>query len=296
MYDMCRSALLLNSLKLGNVITNLQLAWEEALLKIETKYLATFLKGLKYIEDREPDEGQSERLMLKYYNFLWQIRDFLHKEYGITVLQNLEKFPLNTDKLDDEYYELVANTVKSVNLMPQKLSGSRFNIIKKTPFFVGTERYYEVTLQLAGIYATKYNRITAYTKENITTNYSIQIAYTNAEIDLWGVKSKIKIISNWGVSIDPTCLNKLAKILHIRTQISTNYNEYHALMNFLTESGMNLLDLIDLQEVSFSKIIDSIYSNTSTAYFIQVVRAFKNWQPRSKGVQSGLFEKLWHKV
>ena len=73
LYDMCRSALLLNSLKLGNTQTNLQLAWEQAMLKIETKYLAAFLKGLKYIEDREPDEGQSERLMLKYYNFLWQI-------------------------------------------------------------------------------------------------------------------------------------------------------------------------------------------------------------------------------
>ena len=101
MYDMCRSALLLNSLKLGNIKTNLQLAWEQAMLKIETKYLATFLKGLKYIEDREPDEGQSERLMLKYYDFLWQIRDSLDKNHGISVLHNLEKFPLNTDKLDD---------------------------------------------------------------------------------------------------------------------------------------------------------------------------------------------------
>ena len=271
LYDMCRSALLLNSLKLGNAQTNLQLAWERAMLKIETKYLATFLKGLKYIEDREPDEGQSERLMLKYYNFLWQIRDFLQEEYGMSVLQNLEKFPLNTDKLDDEYYELVANTIKRVNLASQKLGGSRFYIIKKTPFFVGKERYYEVTLQLAGIYATKYNRITAYTKENITTNYSIQIAYTDAEINLWGVKSNIKIISNWGVSIDPTCLNKLAKILHIRTQISTNYNEYHALMDFLTKSGMSLLDLIDLQEVSFSNIVDSIYNHTSTSYFRDVL-------------------------
>ena len=276
MYDMCRSALLLNSLKLGNIKTNLQLAWEQAMLKIETKYLATFLKGLKYIEDREPDEGQSERLMLKYYDFLWQIRDSLDKNHGISVLHNLEKFPLNTDKLDDEYYELVANAMQKVDLVSQKLGGSRFYIIKKTPFFVGKDRYYEITLQLAGKYATKYNRITAYTKQNITTNYSIQIAYSDAEIDLWGVKSKIKVISNWGVSIDPTCLNKLAKILHVRTKISMLYNEYHALMNFLTESGMSLLDLIDLQEVSFFKVLESIYSNTNTSYFKEVLLKLNN--------------------
>lgn len=271
LYDMCRSALLLNSLKLGNERTNLQLAWEEAMMKIETKYLATFLKGLKYIEDREPDKGQSERLMLKYYNFLWQIRDFLQKEYGISVLRNLEKFPLNIDKLDEKYYELVANTIRSANKVSQKLGGSRFYIIKKTPFFVGKERYYEITLQLAGQYATKYNRITAYTKENITTNYSIRIAYSDLEIDLWGIKAKIKVISDWGVSIDPTCLNKLAKILHLRTQISAKYSEYQALMNFLTESGMSLLDLIDLPEVSFLQVLESIYSNTNTSYFKDVL-------------------------
>ena len=229
------------------------------------------MKGLKYIEDREPGEGQSERLMLKYYNFLWQIRDFLHKQYGMSVLQNLEKFPLNTDELDDDYYESVANAIETINLLPQQLEGSRFYVIKKTPFFVGKERYYEITLQLAGIYATKYNRITAYTKKDITTSYSIQIAYTDAEIDLFGVKTKIKIISNWGVSIDPTCLNKLAKILHMRIRISTNYNEYHALMKFLTESGMNLLDLIDLQEVSFLKVLGSVYSNTNTSHFKEVL-------------------------
>ena len=269
--DMCRSALLLNSLKLGNKKTNLQLAWEQAMLKIETQYLATFLKGLKYIEDREPDKGQSERLMLKYYNFLWQIRDFLKKEYGISVLHNLEKFPINIDKLDEKYYEVVANTIKSSKIIHQKLGGSRFYIIKKTPFFVGKERYYEITLQLAGQYATKYNRITAYTKENITTNYSIRIAYSDLEIDLWGVKAKIKVISDWGVSIDPTCLNKLAKILHLRTQISAKYSEYQALMSFLTESGMSLLDLIDLQEVSFLQVLESIYSNTNTSYFKDVL-------------------------
>ena len=34
----------------------------------------------------------AERLMLKYYSFMWQIRQSLYENYGITVLQNLEKF------------------------------------------------------------------------------------------------------------------------------------------------------------------------------------------------------------
>ena len=116
-----------------------------------------------------------------------------------------------------------------------------------------------------------YNRITAYTKENITTNYSVQIAYINAKLNLWGVDSTIKIITNWGVAIDPSSLNKLAKILYIRSTISSNYIEYISLMKFLTESGISLLDLIDLKEVSFSKILDSIYCDANTSYFKEVL-------------------------
>ena len=241
------------------------------MLRIDTKYLATFLKGLKYIDNRIPDEGQSERLMLKYYNFLWQIRDFLQKEYKISILHNLEKFPRETDELDEQYYELVAPAINSMDLSPNKLGGSRFYIIKRTPFFVGKERYYEVTLQLAGVYATKYNRITAYTKENLATNYSVQIGYVDTTIDLWGIKSKIKVITNWAVSIEPSCLNKLGKILSIHTKLSSQYSEYSALMNFLTKTGIGFLELIDLKEVSFSKIIDSIYEKASTTYFKEIL-------------------------
>ena len=79
--------------------------------------------------------------------------------------------------------------------MPKNPTMSRYYIQKKTPFFINGERYFEITLQLAGLYATKFNRITVYTKQNISTNYSIQIAYENADINLWGIKSKIMVIS-----------------------------------------------------------------------------------------------------
>ena len=101
--DLCMSTLLLNTFMYGLEKANLQLAWEQSLLNIETNYLGSFLKGLKYIDNRIPDDGQSERLMLKYYNFLWQIRKFLRDSYGMYVLHNLEKFPLKTDELDKEY-------------------------------------------------------------------------------------------------------------------------------------------------------------------------------------------------
>ena len=269
--DLCVSALLLNMINEGCDKANLRLAWERSLLNVETKYLGIFYRGLQYIGYRVPEEGQSERLMLKYYNFLWQIRAFLQKREGLQILWNLEKFPLRMDSLDREYYQQIARAVESVEPGQRAVESSRFYVQKKLPFFVGQERYYEITLQLAGVYATKYNRITAYTKENISTNYSVQISYQNAEINLWGISSRIKIITNWKVSIDPVCLNKLAKILKVQTALNANYREYTELMNFLTRTGIDFLDLIDLREVEFRSLVDLIYRNANTAVFKEIL-------------------------
>ena len=274
--DISVAALLLNALNEGYEKISIRLAWERSLLSIETKYLGGFYKALKYVGYRIPMEGQSERLMLKYYDFLWQIRASFWKNNGITVLRNLEKFPLCIDNTDKEYYQLISAAVDSADKSYRAVESSRFYVQKKTPFFVGKERYYEVTLQLAGVYATKYNRITAYTTENISTNYSVQISYVDAEINLWDINTKIKVITNWKVSLDPVCLNKLAKILKIPMRLNSKYREYIELMNFLTRTGINFLDLIDLQEVEFYTLIDPIYNRTKTSEFRKVLVELKN--------------------
>ena len=271
LYDLCYSVLVLNAINLGYTNVNERLAWELSQFNIETKYLSNFLKGLKYIGSRIPEEGQSERLMLKYYNYLWEIRRFLKSNFNIAVLRNLELFPLNTDTLDIEYYEMVASSICAIDLSPKVPRTSRYYIQKKTPFFVKGERYFEITLQLAGLYATKFNRITIYSKQNISTNYSIQVAYADAEINLWGAKSKIKVVTNWKVSIAPSCLNKLGKILKFDIKLNKNYGEYNSLMNFLTRTGMNLFDLINIHEDNFQNALDQIYGETKTYTFKDVL-------------------------
>lgn len=269
--DLCSATLLLEALSEGYQNASLQLAWERSMLNIKTKYFGYFLKGLRYIGRRIPDEGQSERLLQKYFNFLWQIREYLYKKFGLRILENLDKFPLHADKLDKQYYDLIGQAIEGVDLTPKALHMTRYYVYKKNTFYIDSERYYEITLQLAGAYASKYNRITAYTKENISTNYSIQIGYVNTSINLWGVKSKIKVITNWRVSIAPVCLNKLGEILKCPIRLTSQYGEYLQLMTFLTVTGINFLDLIDLQEIDFSSIIESIYSCSNTQFFKDIL-------------------------
>ena len=275
--DICISALLLNVMRDGYQTPNTGFAWEYALLKADTRYLGDFYRGLRYIGRRIPDDGQSERLLLKYYSFMWQIRKLLLESYGINVLQNLEKFQKYTesDELDKQYYELIANAFPAKKAEPKR-SSTRFYVQKKTPFFVGTARYFEVTLQQAGMYASKYNRITAYTKSDMSMDYSVQIDYASAYINLWEINTEIKIITSWRASVDPKCLNKLAKILNMPLQLTTKYGEYDALMRFLTATGMNFLDMIDLKEIQFSHLLESIYKDANTTYFKSVLQKLRD--------------------
>lgn len=273
--ELCVAALLMNALSSRGEEVSVQLAWESALLDIETKYLANFYKGLDYIGYRTPEIGQSERLMLKYYDFMWKIREMAKQKFGMEILGNLEKFPLCINELDQEYYEMIAEAVESAEIIHPLVNVTRFYVHKKTAFYVGKERYFELTLQLASIYATKFNRITVYTKLDISTNYSVQIAYSETTIKLWGVESKIKVVTDWKVSIEPSCLNKMGKILKRSLRISSKYGEYDALMRFLTITGINLLDLIDLKEIDFNKVITEIYKDANTKHFKEILQELR---------------------
>lgn len=209
--------------------------------------------------------------MLKYYNYLWEIRRFMRENYNKSILENLEKFPLDLDTVDSEYYEKVAKQIENIDLTKRNVRVSRYYVHKITPFFVNGERYYEITLQLAGVYSTKYNRVTVYSKMTITTYYSIQIAYTETELELWGIRNNIKVLNDWKVAIDPTCLNKLSKMLMKHTKINRNYQEYVNLMEFLTETGMNLFELINMRKERFSQIYNRVFGTTNTHDFGDVL-------------------------
>jgi len=263
--NLCESAIILNGLRFKRNM-NLKDAWDIANWSIETKFLAMFLQGLKYIGLRIPEDGQNERIMLKYYDFLWKIRQFAYNYYALNILENLEDFPILINDEEKDFNIIIAEAIKSVS-GSSSFKSSIYYIQKIVPFYVGKERYFEVTLQLASKYATKYNRLTVYTKEYISTNYSIQIGYEETEISIWEHPTKIKVLTKWRVAIEPSSLNMFALFFNKKIKISSKYNEYANLMNFLTVTGINLLDFIDMKDEYFHKKIEEIYYNCKTNLF-----------------------------
>lgn len=82
-----------------------------AYLKEDNKYL--FLRKFhSFLQESKshytPDNEGAERLMINYYQFFVMIRNFAKQEYGMNLLANLEKFPVNTDRTVAEFHEKIA--------------------------------------------------------------------------------------------------------------------------------------------------------------------------------------------
>ena len=259
--DLCKSVLLINAINLKYENPSLKLAYELALNNTDTIFLSRFYESLKYINSRIPDEGQSERLMLKYYHYLWQIREYLSKNNQIKILDNLEDFPLNLDTEDKEYYYEISKAFQNSENQSGAFYKNRYYIHKKTPFFQNGKRYFEYILQLTGEHSSKFNRLTVYSKINITSSYPIRIAYYETDIIIWNSKNRIRIVTDWEVSIPPSTLNKFCSIFNKKGNINSKYKEYIYLMKFLTKTGLNFLNLIDLSDTFFNLYTNEIYRN-----------------------------------
>lgn len=90
-----------------NTEYNIQKGIEYAQTTSELKELYRFHKYLNIVSIHYSlDEDSSERLMLKYYKYLLTIQTIVRKSWGLEILHNLDKFPLNTDTSLEE------NTIK----------------------------------------------------------------------------------------------------------------------------------------------------------------------------------------
>jgi len=217
------------------------------------------------------DEGKSERLMLKYYEYLLRIKIFLKKTYNFDVFENIEDFPLNTDSKFMEYYEKI---VQRINLVSSKVARSSYNdryyIQKVKPFFVNHSIYYEVTFTAANDKASKFDRVIAFTKLDISHNYAVKLSVRNDSITILGKVMPIQIIDGWEVSIRPCEIDNFADFFGRHQKISGGSAEYRELMRFFTETGMSLADLIYSDDY-FQLVKNQIMVKAKATHFYDIL-------------------------
>lgn len=159
------------------------------------------------------DPDSSERLMLKYYEYLLRIRTFMKDNYGIELLENLHKFPLNTDTAFAEYYEAIEKVLENRDAIAQKtIQHGRFYIEKLHPVIVNDVIFYEVTFIPAHDKSSKFDRIIAFTKQEISSYYAVELHLAEFDIQVLGRRMPIVVIVDWNVSIRACEFRNFAKI------------------------------------------------------------------------------------
>ncbi len=211
------------------------------------------------------DEDSSERLMLKYHTYLIEIKTFLKKEYNLDILSNINKFPINLNRTSLEYYEKIA---KEIEASPEGyVKKERYYIHKTRAFFVKNKIYYEITFTRAHDYVSKFDRITAFTKLRIPSNYAVKLSVSTSIIKMFNRKVSINIIKNWEVSIRPCELNNFAKIFKFHINIKSESAEYKRLMKFLTKTGLNLNEFVQEDDEYYNKIKSKILQRINPVFF-----------------------------
>ena len=223
------------------------------------------------------DEDGSERLMLKYYQYLLETKNLLRDYFGIDVLHNLDKFPLHLDDTLQEYYKKIAEKIEHHPAALHTDSKDKYYIQKIKPLFVDRKIYYEVTFTPVDDRKnkSKTNRVIAFTKLPIKSNYASKFHLINETIEILGKTMPIIIIDGWEVSIRDCEFQNFISIIK-GDKIRVSYPEQRLICEFLTKTKYTLNNLIDFPDSAYNDITLKWKSSLKTPIFIPILDYCRN--------------------
>lgn len=265
----------------GEDIEDSQDNLKQAVKKVKGTRSLSFLSRFHHflqvsVSHRTLGEENSERLMLKYYEYLLRIKNFLHDKYSLDVLANLESFPLEIDSDLKDYYEKVAQKVdQAKNIIKDDDHFDRYYIQKIKPFFIDNKIYYEITFFRANDRSSKTDCFIAFTDIEIVDFYAVKFAIFESFIDLLGKQMPIRIILDWEVSIRPCEFNNFANLKR-RSGFEIGIAEQRNFSAYLTETGLNLSEIIKFPDEEYQAVRDRIVPKTAGSHFFDVLDEYRS--------------------
>ena len=278
---------------------------EEALNKMRGDGKLRFLSKLHQLLQKSAshytfDKDNSERLMLKYYEFLLKIKKYLYEKFSILVLENIQDFPINFDKELIEYYTKIGQRIESPTVGREKLRyNDRYYIQKIKPFFVNQNIYYEVTFTIANGNISKFDRVIAFTKKDLVDNYAVKLSIYKDTINVLDRNIDVLIIDEYEVSIRPCELENFAKILGFKEKYSIKSKEYNRLMHFIMQTGVSLTELVSSDDLYYRSIKTEILQGVTSEKFYNVLdkcRDIINRKAEGQNIIKYLLYKMNNKV
>ena len=101
-----------------------------------------------------------------------------------------------------EYYKKIAKCIEN-KAESVSIQIDRYYIQKIKPFFINNKVYYEITYNVARNNTNKFDRLIAFTKIDIPSNYAVKLHIRSANIEILNQPTPIKIIEEYKISIRP---------------------------------------------------------------------------------------------
>lgn len=215
------------------------------------------------------DEENCERLMLKYYDYLLEIKNIVYYNFNTVILHNLDKFPLNQDTALLEYYSKIAEKIMLYPTFTPTAS-DKYYIQKLKPFFINGRKYYEVTFTPATDKVSKSRRVIAFTSLPVTSNYASKFALVEEHIEILGKTMPILIITGWEVSIRDCEFKNFSSLITGDTR-KISYPEQKEVCSYLTRNGYSLTEIMDFSDAAYQKLTNSWRANLRSDRFIQIL-------------------------
>lgn len=262
------------ALKIYSQGTNIFVNWDTIpaaleYIKHDNRYL--FLRSFhSFLQESKshytPNNDGAERLLLKYYKFFVQIKSFMYKHFKISILNNIDKIPIDTDKTIQEYHDKIAELLIKTKENKGTTHSQRMYVHKVNSFISNQSVFFELTLSPAFDTTSKFERFVCYSKTQIPLHYAIKADFCTNVIYIRNTRMPISILVNHSVSIRPCELKNFARIFGIDLRIKSSDSEYIRLMNYLTTSGISLREIVGLSDDNYEKIKKYIfeYNNSNT--------------------------------
>ena len=233
------------------------------------RFIAQFDKFMRVsVSHFTPSEDGSERLLIKYYTYLLQLKKLVYDRYGMIILKNIDRFIDDTDEQTEIYYTRVVECIKTLPITSKRSEFDNYYIDRIKPFYIDNDIYYEVTLEPATKKPNKFQRITAFTHCDVFSNYSVALSFVDSTINVFNTTYPIKVIVDWHVSIRPCEIDNFASLIGIDINTRRSNNDYKSLMSILTEMQYSLVDIIDLPNSQYTlikkELLSGIPSNHSS--------------------------------
>lgn len=218
-----------------------------------------------------PDSEGAERLVLKYYRYYLQLRNFMQKEYQMEILENLEKFPVDTDKSVQEYHEKIAERIEVHRQIRDLSHAQRMYVHKVVPFIVNEAIYYEIILTPAYDTTSKFDRFVCYSSILVPSHYSIKADIYYEDIQVQDKRMPVNILTDFMVSIRPCELNNFASLFGDRIKMSTSHSEYTGMMLYLSYSGVSLLEIVESSDAEYKRVKSRMFGKSQVHHFENVL-------------------------